>query len=248
MRVRRLSVPVLAFAAGVALTPAVAMAATGLFTSSTTTPAVRALNTTGAGPAVQAEASGSGNKAAIYSRNTATGDGSNAFYSRSYVLTGEHYGIRGLDSSELGAGARGDSNARGGTGVLGVGAYGAGVVGAGAYGVVSDGELGAAAHLIGMDQNIAGDCTLTVAEGTATPCRFTAPFPAGITPRVVVTPTSNPGSPYWVSGVGVGGFSINTGQGVTADTTFSYVVVGTLPSDGSSPLNTIVKRAPTAQK
>lgn len=236
MHTPRLSAPVLALAAGVmVLTPAVAMAATGVFTSTTSTPAVSAVNTTAAGPAVQAQANGTGNKAAIYARNTATGLQANALFARSYVGTGEHYGIWGVDSSPLGAGARGESSV--GVGVLGIGP---------GAGVLSVGDSVTLGHLVGIAQDIAGGCTLTVAEGTSTTCRFTTSFPTGVVPRVVVTPTSNPGSTYWVSGVGVGAFTINVATAVTADTTFSYIVVGTLPEAGGSPLSEIARRAATA--
>lgn len=218
------------------LTPAVAMAATGVFTSTTSTPAVSAVKTTAAGPAVQAQANGTGsNKAAIYARNTATGLQANALFARSYVGTGEHYGIWGVDSSPLGAGCAGrivGRRRRAGhrprrRRLLG-------------------GRLGDPRAPRGIAQDIAGGCTLTVAEGTSTTCRFTTSFPTGVVPRVVVTPTSNPGSTYWVSGVGVGAFTINVATAVTADTTFSYIVVGTLPEAGASPLSEIARRAATA--
>lgn len=231
MRVRRLSTPVLAFAAGaMILTPAVAMAATGVFTSSTGVPAVSATNTTAGGPAILAQANGVGNHAAIFARNTATANLANALYARSYVGSGEHYGIWGVDSSPLGAGARGESSAA--VGMVGIGPV---------AGVFSVGNSVTTGHLVGFDQDIAGACTLTVAEATTTVCRFTTPFPVGLVPRVVITPTRNAGSNFWVTAVGPTGFTINVAAPVTVDTTFDYVVVGTVPADGGSPLARIAK-------
>lgn len=249
MRIRRLSVPALAFVAGVALTPAAAMAATGLFVSSTTTPAVRAVNTTAAGPAVQAESAGTGNKAAVYARNTATGIGSNAFYARSYATSGEHYGMWAIDSSVDGAGIRGETTAPGGTGVLGLSPYGTGLLGVGGdAGVLSLGNVAADGHLLGIGQNIAGPCTV-IATATSATCSFPTPFPTGIVPRVVVTPTGDPGGSFWVSSVTVNGFTVHTvaAAGV-GGLTFDYVVVGVIPAGGGNPLALTAKRIGAAAR
>ncbi len=168
-RLRRVTLPAAGFLAGVVLAPVAAVAATASFTSSSATPAVSATNTTAAGPALTATAKGSGNQAAVLARNYATAAGANAFYSKSYVGTGEHYGIWGVDASPDGAGVRGQSTNTDGTGVAGDGGSagigvggdsrdgfgtvgssdtGIGVVGSGAIGVASDGELASFVHLL----------------------------------------------------------------------------------------------------
>lgn len=265
---RHVSLPVAGFLAGVVLAPAAAVAATASFSSSSGTPAISATNTTAAGPALTATAKGTGNQAAVLARNYAQSDGSNAFYSKSYVNTGEHYGIWGVDVSPDGAGVRGQSTNSDGTGVLGEGGAngfgvagasrdgigvagasetGAGVVGSGVIGLASDGEIASFVHLLdfsasaGTGGDLSGTVTVPDAAKTA---RVTYPdaFPKGVTPVVVLTPTSQgaAGSAYWVAPVvdaatgDTTGFDVNTAAAVTG-ATFNYVVVGFVEPGSAAP-------------
>jgi hypothetical protein len=267
-RLRRVSLPAAGFIAGLVLAPAAAVAATASFSSSSGTPAVSATNTTAAGPAITATAKGSGNQAAVLARNYAASPGSNAFYSKSYVNTGEHYGIWGVDTSPDGAGVRGQSTNSDGTGVVGEGGNngigmlgasrdgigvagasetGAGVVGSGAIGVASDGEIANFFHLLDFSANAgtSGDLagTVSVVDGAKT-ARVTYPdaFSKGITPVVVLTPTSQgaAASSYWVAPVvdattgDTTGFDVNTAAAVTG-ATFDYVVVGFVEPGSTAP-------------
>jgi hypothetical protein len=241
MSLRRLRAPVLAFVAGAVLTPAAAMAATGVFSSGSATPALRAVNTTAAGPAVQAQAGGSGNKAAIYAQNTALGPGSQALYARSYLTTGSHHGVHGVDSSPEGAGVRGDSDAPGGVGVLGSATNGAGVLavtgvsGDGTAALLANGDAYVNGHLIDAGSNsgpttsdITGTCTVAAGERSHACSNWTHQFPADALPRVVITPTSDPGGRYWVSETTALGFTIGLSAAASSPVEFNYVVVGQL--------------------
>ncbi len=228
-RLRRVSLPAAGLLAGVVLAPAAAVAASESFTTSTVTPAVMATSTTAAAPAVAATAKGTGNQAAVLARNYATAAGANAFYSKSYVGSGEHYGIWGVDVSPDGAGVRGQSTNTDGTGVVGnggadgfgvtgdshdgvgaagVSTTGAGVVGSGVIGVVSDGELASFAHLLdfsastGSAGNLAG--TLQVPDGSQSAhVTFPAAFAKQVTAVVTLTPSTRGAASvsYWVTPV-----------------------------------------------
>lgn len=244
---RRLG-PVIGFAAGALMVPAAAYAASAVFDSTSSTPAVTARNTGGGlavaasgnrGSSIVATSSGTGASApAIYALQTATGPGASGVSARA-TGTGLAYGVYGVVNTAEGLGVRGRNDSPDGVGMFGSGGV-AGVVGSGGlFGLASDGELGVIGHVIGDAQDIGGACTIAVADQTAKACRFTSAFPTGVTPRVVVTPTSNPGGNFWVSAVGVNGFTINVSSAVTQDTTFNYVVVGTLPTTATSPLSKI---------
>jgi hypothetical protein len=264
-RLGKLSLPVAGFLAGIVLAPAAAVAASASFSSSTGTAAVSATNTTAAGPAITAVAKGSGNQAAVLARNYASAAGANAFYSKSYVNTGEHYGIWGVDASPDGAGVKGESTNADGLGVLGMGGSsnngagvlgysqnGSGVVGSGIFGVVSDGEIAGLYHLLdasgstatGEAGDMAGVVQIASGANTAT-LTYPEQFPSGITPIVVVTPTSDVSAAgfYYVTPVvdsasgSTTGFVLHTQNNVTAAATFDYMVTGFVePSSATQPM------------
>ncbi len=239
-----LTLPVAGMLAGVVLAPAAAVAASASFTSGGSTPAVAATNTstglavdaaTGNGTAVRATGGGSNNGSAMFLRSTATGDGSNALYAKSYATSGKHFGVQGVTLSPSGVGVYGQG-ATDGTGVLGTAAgAGAGVVGAGGVGVVSDGELLTLLHVVDSSATTgtAGDVAGTFNQaGQATASvSFPHAFPAGLTPVVVVTPGGDPSTAgaYWVTrDVGTNGettgFTLHTANAATLP--WNYVVVG----------------------
>jgi len=53
---------------------------------------------------------------------------------------------------------------------------------------------------------------------------------------VVLTPTANPGGPFWISGVDNGGFTLNVAVAPAGSILFDYLVVGVdaCPFPGSS--------------
>lgn len=237
----------LGFVAGLVLAPAAAVAATGVFSSGNTTPALTAKNTstglaidasTANGTSFRSTSGGTGNGFALFLRQNATGNLSNGLYAHAYPKTGEHYGAWGIIDTNQGAGVRGQSTSGDGLGVLGTAGLngGVGAWGSGSFGVVgqSDGS-GAGVYSFGdvyVDGSVAGAKVLTNDDGVAGTCdvvsgtgacAFTNPFPFG-TPIVVVTPLANPGGPFWVDSVTADGFSIHTEA--SASLTFNYVVVG----------------------
>jgi hypothetical protein len=249
LRARKIMVPLAAFAAGAVIAPAAAYAATGSFSSTSTTSAVTASNT-GGGYALDATSSkttsirstsqGTGTGSAMLLRQYSTGDGSNALYAKSYVTTGTHFGVQGVSTSQ-GAGVYGQATQD--TGVAGEGA--AGVVGRGtAYGVVSQGDALVSGGNLYDDGGVSGVCGIA-AGATSAACTFRAGFvdPAA-KPIVVVTPQGNPGGTYWVDAATGTGFTLNLAAPVPAAVDFGYHVVGlytpaaaraTVPSAGTKP-------------
>jgi hypothetical protein len=230
-RVRKLVVPVAAFAAGTVIAPVAAYAATGSFSSSSGSSAVTATNT-GGGYALDTTASkftairstsqGSTNGSAMLLRQYSTGDGSNALYAKSYVGTGTHYGVQGVITSQ-GAGVYGQGTLD--TGVVGKGS--AGVVGQGtAYGVVSQGDDLVSGGNLYDDGGVSGVCAVT-AGATSASCTFRVAFiDPSARPIVVVTPQGNPGGTYWVAATTAGGFTLNLASPAPASVDFGYHVVG----------------------
>jgi hypothetical protein len=240
--VRRFAVPAVTFAAGVLLASGVAYAATGVFSSSTTTPAVKATNT-GGGYAVDAlstnsgaeKAESRGNKSVstLYLRSLATGELANGLYAKSYPTSGEHYGVWGVNNSFGGAGVRGQGA---GTGVLG---ETGGVPGDATFGVWSEQDLVNNGHLVTLDTdlstpgNLAGTCTVP-AGATQVTCTFDDPFFtvefAEVTPIVVLTPrqVAAAGLPaYSVLSANQDGFTISLASAAPAGgLQFGYHVVG----------------------
>ncbi|MCO5996000.1 hypothetical protein [Actinoallomurus rhizosphaericola] len=233
-RTRRFVVPVAAFAVGVVITPVAAYAATGSFSSSTTTSAVTATNT-GGGYALDATSSkttairstsqGTGNGSAMFLRQYSTGEDSNALYAKAYPTDGVHFGVQGVTSSQ-GAGVYGQSAQD--TGVAGQGV--AGVVGQGtAYGVVSAGDGLLTGGNLYDDGGLSGICTVASGATTAD-CTFTIPFvDTAARPVVVVTPQGNPGGAYWVQNASASGFTLSLSAPAPASVDFGYHVVGLYP-------------------
>jgi hypothetical protein len=231
LRARKLMVPVAAFAAGTVIAPVAAYAATGSFSSSSSTSAVTAKNTstgyaldaTGSkATAIRATSQGTTNGSAMLLRQYATGDGSNALYAKSYVATGTHYGVQGITSSQ-GTGVYGQGTQD--TGVMGKGS--AGVVGQGtAYGVVSEGDGLVSGGNLYDDGGVSGVCTVAAAATSAS-CTFRVAFiDTSAKPIVVVTPQGNPGGSYWVAGTTATGFTLNLASPAPASVDFGYHVVG----------------------
>lgn len=140
MRVRSLRGPALGFAAGVVLVPAVAMAATGSFTSNTSATALTVANT-GTGRALTSvsasssgsvfQASGDTPGAGLFSRSTSEADDSKGLFGVESAPTGATYGVVGTVFSADGTGLEGRAvSPDGGIGVRGLGGD-AGVVGFG---------------------------------------------------------------------------------------------------------------------
>jgi hypothetical protein len=230
-RTRKVVVPVAAFAAGAVLTPVAAYAATGSFSSSSSTSAVTATNS-GGGYALDATSSkttsiratsqGTGNGSALYLRQYSTGDDSNGLYAKTYPTDGVHYGVQGVTSSK-GAGVFGQATQD--TGVAGQGL--AGVVGQGsAFGVVSEGDGLLTGGNLYDDGGLSGICT--VASGaTSADCSFTiALIDTTAKPVVVATPQGNPGGAYWVQNASASGFTLRLAAPAPASVDFGYHVVG----------------------
>jgi hypothetical protein len=228
---RKLMIPLATFAAGAILAPVAAYAATGSFSSSSTTSAVTA-NNTGGGyaldatstktTAIRSTSQGSTSGSALYLRQYSTGDGSNALYAKTYPTTGVHFGVQGVSSSE-GAGVYGQAS--GDTGVAGQGLVG--VVGAGgAYGVVSAGDSLVTGGNLYDDGGVSGVCSVAAGD-TSAACTFAISFiDPSAKPIVVVTPQGNPGGTYWVENTSVSGFTLRLGSPAPASVDFGYQVVG----------------------
>jgi hypothetical protein len=249
LRARKIMVPLAAFAAGTVIAPVAAYAATGSFSSTSTTSAVTASNT-GGGYALDATSSkttsirstsqGTGNGSAMLLRQYSTGDQSNALYAKSYPATGVHFGVQGVSSSQ-GAGVYGQATAD--TGVAGEGT--AGVVGQGtAYGVVSQGDTLVSGGNLYDDGGVSGVCGVA-AGATSASCTFRTGFvDPTAKPIVVVTPQGNPGGTYWVDATTGTGFTLELAAPAPATVDFGYHVVGlyspaaaraTVPSTGRKP-------------
>jgi len=256
-RIRKLSVPI-AFVAGALLAPAVAYAAVGVFSSSTTAPAVTTTNTGGgfaldgrstASTAMRVESRGTHSGSAAFLRSLATGVMANAVYAKSYATSGEHYGVWGVAVSGGGAGVRGESP---GLGVLGLTTTGG--AGDGTFGLWSAGDLMLdSGHLMAFDAdnniatpgNLAGLCTVTAGQTSRT-CAFDDPLFsnefAPLQPVVTLTPMepSVAGLPaYTVSAANQSGFTILLGTPAAGDgVTFAYHVVGVLTTSPGATAST----------
>jgi hypothetical protein len=253
LRVRRVAWPLAVLGAAILLSPAIASAAPGVFTSSsTTTPAVTATNSTtglainasSMGTVIRASSTGTTNGTGLFLRQFSATDNANGLYAKSYATSGNHYGAWGVNVSPEGAGVRGEAtNGNGGDGVLGTaasdggfGVFGAspglGVVGSGGiFGVLSAGDFGNTGNVYDLsDGGWAGTCTVST---TATSCAFNTPFlDPTVAPVVVVTPQGNPGSFFWVSGANATGFTLNLASAPSGSVTFGYQVVGTFSTGG----------------
>jgi hypothetical protein len=231
---RKLVVPLAAFAAGTVIAPVAAYAATGSFSSSNSTSAVTATNTGGGyaldatgttATSIRSTTQGTGTGSAMWLRQYATGDGSNALYAKSYAAAGTHYGVQGVTSS-LGAGVYGQG--ANDTGVAGEGTVG--VVGSGsAYGVVSLGDtltMGGNAYDNG---GVSGVCHVDSGASGAS-CTFQISFiDPTAKPIVVVTPQGDPGGSYWVTDATATGFQLNLSNGAPGALDFGFHVIGLYP-------------------
>jgi len=262
LRLRRIAWPLAVIGGAVLVVPAVASAAPGSFTSSTSTPAVRASNSSAGlgidaaskGTVIRATGSGTGTGSAMFLRQSSTGNGSNALYAKSYATSGVHYGVQGVNISPQGAGVYGQGvNGSGGDGVIGEASSdgGAGVFGSspgtgvmgtgGVFGVLSLGDTGSAGNVYDLsDGGWAGTCDAT---GTSNLCAFGTPFlDPSVAPVVVVTPQGNPGGSYWVSGAGQDGFTLNLASAPSGTVVFGYQVVGTIPAGAARSERAIPRR------
>ena len=239
MRLRKLSIPVLAFVAGAVVVPSVAYAATGSFSSASTTPAVKATNSTSGlaidasskGTVFRSTSSGTSNGTALWLKQYSSGAKSNGLFAKYYGPNNgvEHYGVYGVNSSDIGAGVLGEGNSSpDAIGVQGVAAGGIGVYGSGAgWGVVSDGDFGTNGNVYDAAGGWAGTCAVSAGSGT---CTFKVPFAdTSAVPVVVLTPQSDPGGTYWVSAADANGFTVSRAAGAAGTVTFGYQVVGTYP-------------------
>jgi hypothetical protein len=244
-RVRRLAgarkavIPITAFAAGIIVTPVVAYAATGSFSSSTTTAAVRASNTGGGfaldatstkTTSIRSTSSGTGNGSALLLRQNSTGNESNGLYAKAYPTTGLHFGAWGVTNSE-GAGVRGQSAKD--TGILGEGVVG--VFGQGsAWGLVSAGDSLVTGGNVYDDGGVSGLCTVPAGANSAT-CSFTLPLLDDTAkPIVVATPQGNPGGAYWVENATVSGFTLRLASAAPTAVPFGYHVIGLYTTAGAA--------------
>lgn len=140
----------------------------------------------------------------------------------------EGRGVTGVSSGSVGVGVAGTATGTNAWGVYGKGGK-YGVVGYGNdFGLISLSDAGLKAHLVARNGDVAGTCTIAAAS-TSQACSFATAFGAGISPVVVVTPTSNPGSFFWVSGTTSSGFTVTLASQPGSDVTFNYVVVGVKP-------------------
>lgn len=230
-RVRKLMIPAVAFAVGTVVAPVAAYAATGSFSSSSSTGAVTATNTGGGyalnanssdGTSILSTSGGTGSGSAMLLRQNASGDGSNALYAKTYTHTGTHYGVQGVTTSQ-GAGVFGQGTSD--TGVVGQGT--AGVVGQGtAYGVVSLGDGLVSGGNLYDDGGVSGVCSVA-AGATSASCSFRVAFiDSSAKPVVVVTPQGNPGGTYWVGDATATGFTLNLASPAPDAVDFGYHVVG----------------------
>jgi hypothetical protein len=231
---------------GLVLAPAAAVAATGGFSSGSSSTALTATNTStglavdatsAKGTALRSTSSGTGNGSALFLRQHATGSGSNGLYAKVYPSGGVHFGVWGVTSSSaIGtAGVRGQDASGAAAGVEGDGGFG--VVGIGnTVGVLSEGSLGLDSGQISVtDDRVAGTCAISNGTGA---CTFTNAFLFGDTPAVVVTPQADPVGRYWVDTVSSTGFTIHDSSSVSI--TFNYVVIGL---DPPAPAHASARRA-----
>jgi hypothetical protein len=253
-RARKVMVPLAAFAAGTVIAPVAAYAATGSFSSGSSTSAVTAKNTGGGyavdatgtkGTAIRSTSQGTGSGSALFLRQYASGSGSNALYAKSYATSGVHFGAQGVTSS-LGAGVYGQGTQD--TGVFGQGA--AGVVGTGsAFGVVSLGDSLVQGGNAYDDGGVSGVCTVASGDTTAA-CTFRVSFiDPTAKPIVVVTPQGNPGGTYWVSNTSETGFTLNLASPAPASVDFGYHVIGLYPpAAAKAKLPSTAKQQPKVQR
>ncbi|MFB9837018.1 hypothetical protein [Actinoallomurus acaciae] len=99
----------MAFAVGTVVAPVAAYAATGSFSSGSSTSAVTATNTGGGyalnanssdGTSILSASGGTGSGSAMLLRQNASDDGSNALYAKTYTHTGTHYGVQSVTTSQ----------------------------------------------------------------------------------------------------------------------------------------------------
>jgi hypothetical protein len=252
--------PLVVLLVAVLIVPNAVMAATGSFSSTTSTPALKAANS-GSGRAITASAARThgayitsnasfGTFHGVYGATRSASTNASGVLGFATASFGQTNGVWGRTTSPDGIGVFGD----GGTGVLGTGDVG--VVGFGpAFGVLSLGTLGVVGGPIvadgsvsgaNMASDVAGTCTVLQAASTAQ-CSFISGFPQGVVPVVVVTPTGNPGGNFWVSGISGTGFSINMSSPASVGgLTFNYIVVGSVPGSAAA-IAASASRDPRAQ-
>jgi Collagen triple helix repeat (20 copies) len=126
-------------------------------------------------------------------------------------------------SSSNGWGVRG----QGGEGGLAGDGGDYGVVGDGSLaGVLSNSDLAVADHIyVDGNNQVAGVCEIPSGQ-TSVSCPFKTSFVATTSPIVVLTPTTDPGSTYWVSDTTISGFTLNVSAAPPANLDFNFLVIG----------------------
>ena len=124
------------------------------------------------------------------------------------------YGSTGVRGSGNGYGVAGDAT------FWGVQGFG------GSLGVLSSSDLGVEGHFYAHTAGkIAGVCQVPAAQSSVT-CSFGSSFGLNTNPIVVVTPTTNPGSAYWVAAADRNGFTLNLAVAPVGSIDFNFLVVG----------------------
>jgi hypothetical protein len=134
------------------------------------------------------------------------------------------YGSAGVWGNGDSVGVQGDG------GLWGISGFGS------RLGVLSRSDLGIEDHLYTrVSGKLAGICSMPAAQ-TSVRCSFNTAFGPQASPIVVLTPTANPGGPFWISGVDNGGFTLNVAVAPAGSILFDYLVVGVdaCPFPGSS--------------
>ena len=185
------------------------------------------------GPAGQTGAAGPAGPPAPTFNAQFTGDDTHPAIEGSASGSNALGAVVGLDPTGSTPGIFGQSNQ--GFSVWGDGGY-AGVEGDGSpYGVegsghlaglLSDTDLAVFDHIYVEHRNgVAGTCSVTAGMTSAT-CSFQPAFQPTTTPIVVVTPTANPGTFYYVTNTTTSGFTVNIGTSLGTDLEFNYLVIG----------------------
>jgi len=174
-----------------------------------------------------------GSNYGVYGRTLGTGDGSTGVYGfASATGDGATCGVCGRSNSDFGLGIGGVSYSVGALGLGDViGVYGtSGLIGDGSAGIFTDTDAAFGGHVLALGTDIAGTCTIATGQTASPDCNFANAFPPGTSPIIVVTPTSDPGSVFFVSDPAVGdattGFKVNLATAPGAAVDFNYLVVG----------------------
>jgi hypothetical protein len=130
----------------------------------------------------------------------------------------------GIYGNSVGVGVYGQGNYIGTRGLGGM--YGVvGDAGTGGVGVVADPDLAVAEHIfVSVSGTLAGVCEIQAGH-TSVACPL-LDFGRNGSPIVVATPTTNPGSQYWITGTTTTEFTLNLAAAPAANVDFNYLVIG----------------------